>query len=275
MDDREKQVILREIEYWQKHHLLPEHYCRFLINLYTEGDQKSRKNKASRRIAPCLRTVLFALVLIVISYIIFHFTRFSFQMQLLLFLLPTMAAYGLGFFYRRHHPAVTTVWLGTASVLLFAGGILILKGWDASPQQQTLFIFLCGLIWWGTGVLAQRHFLLICGLFGILLTFGLYIHPYWLQNGTWWFGQVVWFIPLFFLFSAAAYGVYTGSSRTYYHLGFAALCLAAPEIQGLYVPPANTYWIQVVFLLKFIAASVFWVAILRSKRKQKNATIEL
>lgn len=37
MDDQRRKIIITEIENWRRNHLLPEHYCIFLLNLYTEG----------------------------------------------------------------------------------------------------------------------------------------------------------------------------------------------------------------------------------------------
>lgn len=38
MDENRKKIVVAEIENWRRNHLLPEHYCIFLLNLYTEGD---------------------------------------------------------------------------------------------------------------------------------------------------------------------------------------------------------------------------------------------
>ncbi len=40
MDDQRKKVIISEIENWRKNHLLPEHYCIFLLKLYTAGEHQ-------------------------------------------------------------------------------------------------------------------------------------------------------------------------------------------------------------------------------------------
>ncbi len=45
MDDQKRKLIITEIESWRKNHLLPEHYCIFLLNLYTEGDRPVGKSK--------------------------------------------------------------------------------------------------------------------------------------------------------------------------------------------------------------------------------------
>lgn len=38
MNDQRKKIIIAEINYWKQNKLLPEHYCDFLITLYSQGD---------------------------------------------------------------------------------------------------------------------------------------------------------------------------------------------------------------------------------------------
>ena len=40
MNVQRKKIIMAEINYWKQNKLLPEHYCDFLITLYTEGDHE-------------------------------------------------------------------------------------------------------------------------------------------------------------------------------------------------------------------------------------------
>lgn len=39
MDEERRTIIINEIKYWKKNQLLPEHYCNFLLMLYTEGEE--------------------------------------------------------------------------------------------------------------------------------------------------------------------------------------------------------------------------------------------
>lgn len=38
MNAQRKKIIMAEIYYWKQNKLLPEHYCDFLLTLYTQGD---------------------------------------------------------------------------------------------------------------------------------------------------------------------------------------------------------------------------------------------
>lgn len=40
LDDQRKKIIISEIENWRKNHLLPEHYCIFLLKLYSAGEHE-------------------------------------------------------------------------------------------------------------------------------------------------------------------------------------------------------------------------------------------
>ncbi|MBO8164090.1 MAG: hypothetical protein H0Z34_10280 [Brevibacillus sp.] len=47
MDEQRRKIIVNEINNWRKNQLLPEHYCIFLLNLYTEGELPPDPGKAS------------------------------------------------------------------------------------------------------------------------------------------------------------------------------------------------------------------------------------
>ena len=38
MDPTRKKIILNEINFWKQNNMLPEHYCDYLIALYSEGE---------------------------------------------------------------------------------------------------------------------------------------------------------------------------------------------------------------------------------------------
>lgn len=45
MSNQKKQIIVNEIAFWKKNKLLPEHYCDFLLTLYTEGNHEQEEIK--------------------------------------------------------------------------------------------------------------------------------------------------------------------------------------------------------------------------------------
>src|SRR5690606_36010375 len=80
MSNQRKQIIVNEITFWKQNKLLPEHYCDFLMTLYTEGEQEpsivgnakeavkaqeKRKGKAWFFIVPFIAIALVALSFLV------------------------------------------------------------------------------------------------------------------------------------------------------------------------------------------------------------------
>ncbi|MEO4052275.1 hypothetical protein [Solibacillus sp. CAU 1738] len=47
MSNQKKQIILNEITFWKKNKLLPDHYCDFLLTLYTEGNNENEELKGN------------------------------------------------------------------------------------------------------------------------------------------------------------------------------------------------------------------------------------
>ena len=50
MNSQKKAVILNEISFWKKNKLLPEHYCDFLMTLYSEGQEVEENNSTQLKI---------------------------------------------------------------------------------------------------------------------------------------------------------------------------------------------------------------------------------
>ena len=48
MNESRKQIIINEIIYWKKNRMLPEHYCDFLLALYTKGNGLQDQSQKSR-----------------------------------------------------------------------------------------------------------------------------------------------------------------------------------------------------------------------------------
>jgi hypothetical protein len=76
------QIILQEIQHWKKNKLLPEHYCDFLITLYTEGSENSIKRTKGIK-SNFIRYILtFLLSIAVIGFLVLYFSDFLQQMQI-------------------------------------------------------------------------------------------------------------------------------------------------------------------------------------------------
>ncbi|RLQ98194.1 hypothetical protein [Falsibacillus albus] len=84
---KRKETIVNEILLWKKNRMLPDHYCDFLLALYTEGnapstihDHKNIKQSQSAPMASFLKIAAISLMLI-ISVFVIYFTELSVLLQ--------------------------------------------------------------------------------------------------------------------------------------------------------------------------------------------------
>lgn len=86
MNENRKTVIIREIEYWKQNKMLPEHYCNYLLTLYTEGNRITEERSTKKYM---FSSTLFLLFIPLIVFFL-YFTELSFILQMaisLIFLL--------------------------------------------------------------------------------------------------------------------------------------------------------------------------------------------
>ncbi|MBB6445998.1 hypothetical protein [Bacillus benzoevorans] len=165
MDETRKQIIIKEIDYWKEHHLLPEQYCNFLLALYTEGNGiKNKRNKLSKN----KKQLLWLLVVPVFIFFL-YFTELSLILQIaisiiFLFIGTYLTIYFTkqGFFYQI--PLILTaifVLLMSVEVVqkLFSNHIFSLYG-----------ILLCNcFIWLFSGIKLKLVYFTISGILGMIL----------------------------------------------------------------------------------------------------------
>ncbi|MFC0558056.1 hypothetical protein [Halalkalibacter alkalisediminis] len=92
MDNKRKDIILKEIKYWKQSRLLPEHYCDFLLTLYSEGetlDQRLKEDSQVSKLKPFLWFIT-AQALFLLAVLVIYFTDFSLIMQITICLFISM-----------------------------------------------------------------------------------------------------------------------------------------------------------------------------------------
>ncbi|PJW15499.1 MULTISPECIES: hypothetical protein [unclassified Geobacillus] len=110
MNRQRRETIIQEIEYWKRSRLLPEHYCDYLLALYTEGDARSHGRRWRSSLAAGLCLLLPAAALVI------YFTELSFVLQTLLLSLFLAACLLLVWRWRKerqllHFPLIGSAWL--------------------------------------------------------------------------------------------------------------------------------------------------------------------
>ncbi|MGZ0052900.1 hypothetical protein [Brevibacillus gelatini] len=298
MDDQRKRTIIAEIENWRRNHLLPEHYCIFLLNLYTEGDRPNTSPTASagrgegkrtdatlgagagvstsnssastaygyatRQVAPItgkmvMTWLLGAFVIAGLILLAFHFNRFTTPMQIAIFACFALVFYILGFGFRRHSPPLTHLFLMLSFILLIAGGMYCIQKLNGSMPLVLLYLgFIC-LLLCASAFLFGYAYLLYCGMLGLAILYGFATVQRVGEDYAWWKSELYW-VPLACLLTGLGFLMHNGNPKW---AGVFAVCglisFFGAEIQALYIAQAKRDIIQLLLFIKvFLASALFF-----------------
>lgn len=133
MQEQRKNIILKEIAYWKESKMLPEHYCDYLITLYTEGMGVETEKKSKRNKWFLIFNTIY-LALIPVSIYFFYFTELSFILQIAISLIFLFFLIGGLFLYNKNQQnvdipaasiAIQFLLLSVAVVIKFFAGEII------------------------------------------------------------------------------------------------------------------------------------------------------
>jgi hypothetical protein len=288
LDDRRKRIIIAEIENWRRNNLLPEHYCIFLLNLYTEGDcpptpaavgKEGEKGTGSASASAggtkttrpyvsgsnhpvsgkmILAWLLGACLLAGMILLAFHFNRFTPLMQIAIFTFFVVLFYILAFIFRRSATPLPHLLLGLSSLLLIFGGVYILNQWEGSLSLLLAYLAVVCLLWCASAFLFGYEYLLYCGLIGLSLVYGVATLERVGTGYAWWRAELYW-VPIACLMTGFGFLLHGRHPKW---AGVLAVCgmiiWFGAEIQSLYIPQARQDVIQLLLFVKVFASSVLF-----------------
>ena len=174
MSNQRKQIILNELTFWKKNKLLPEHYCDFLMTLYTEGNQEDekqigkakhsvkgqekRKNKWLFIVFPLLAIVLFTLL----------FTLDAVWLTAMPAAILAIGTFIAAFYFAKKNGLLTSILYISAALVLF--GLSVKLCLTFLPGNNiALYSVLIGnsLFWLLSGVTLKLIYFTISGALGI------------------------------------------------------------------------------------------------------------
>ncbi|MBO0995220.1 hypothetical protein [Bacillus sp. SD088] len=174
MKDDRKTVLLHEINFWKEHKILPEHYCDYLIALYTQGDenQQPQKRKKHKKIFQweailSLLLVTFILVMAVITYI----TVISFGMQTLFLSVFVVALIFSWFYFRKKNLNPMLVYITAAFLLLFYTVQINAAFFGNKTTSLYWLLLLNCMMWIVGGLIGKKLFFTLSGLIAAVLLF--------------------------------------------------------------------------------------------------------
>ena len=126
MSNERKKIIVNEISFWKKNKLLPEHYCDFLMTLYTEGnfENEELKGDASKAIKAQEKRINIAkYVCIPVFAIILVALLFTLDWVWLLSVVAGIAAIAClfgAFYFAKRNQLITPILHVSGALLLLA-----------------------------------------------------------------------------------------------------------------------------------------------------------
>ncbi|MGG0716461.1 hypothetical protein ABE096_02515 [Robertmurraya massiliosenegalensis] len=170
MDDKRKTIIINEILTWKENRMLPEHYCDYLLALYTEGNSPEPEHSKSKGTKKKLqKSYILPLLLIPIYVFFFYFTELSFDLQMTLgIVLIIIAILTTYYFFRKR--------IQYQIALVISGLFLLLTSTEIASHfmGDNIFILyfvliLNCLLWILTGKKLKLLYFMISGYLGVVL----------------------------------------------------------------------------------------------------------
>jgi hypothetical protein len=173
MNEKRREIIINEIQYWKRSRLLPEQYCDFLLALYTEGEHVSEPKRFSIKNNKTylfhLSVLIIICLLIPITFLVIYFTELSFVLQMLLFLIFIAICLGGVFLFVDHKKFIHLPLISGALILFLASIQLSDYYFSSQKEVSAVIVFINCLLWIFTGLRLKFLYFTISGIIGFLL----------------------------------------------------------------------------------------------------------
>ncbi|WP_108670771.1 hypothetical protein [Peribacillus acanthi] len=124
MNDTRKKIVVNEILYWKKNRLLPEHYCDYLLALYTEGNESERKEENKQKLLSPVKSngvipLYFVIVFLsILGIFISEFTSFHNAFQGIIILMIVVLLLGITYLFSKRSLNYQVPLIASAFLLL-------------------------------------------------------------------------------------------------------------------------------------------------------------
>ncbi len=173
MDEKRKEIIIKEIKYWKKSNLLPEHYCDFLYTLYTEGEQSvDAEKKTGSRFLNIQSLILFIMVqaMFLLAVLVIYFTDFSIVMQMIVGIIFTIAILLIAIKTKAHSLLLSYLYFLMAAMILYLGTVqVIVTVFQANSHYLAFATFIHCAAWFTIGWKYRIRFFTVAGVLGIIV----------------------------------------------------------------------------------------------------------
>ena len=182
MPNNKKTIILNEVLFWKQNKLLPEHYCDFLMTLYSEGNETETEinhKKAVKAKEQRLKIIL-GISLSVLALILITLLLLMTNYVWIVMLLAGIAACGMiisTYRLAKKNALITPILQVIAALLILA---LSVKGSLTYFANQLIVLYLLLLVncimWLVTGIRLKLMYFTLSGVLGLLILIGYQIY---------------------------------------------------------------------------------------------------
>lgn len=182
MSNQKKQIIMNEIKFWKQNKLLPEHYCDFLMTLYSEGNQheeiEGKAKNAVRNVEKRRKlsmAVFFPIVAAVIVLLLFTI-QYEWVVIAVAGAFAACCLLGAIYFAKKNNILATMLQLATA---LSALGVTlkICTTYFAGNNEMLYVLLLVNCVFWLlSGIMLRIIYFTISGVLGIIVIVGAWMY---------------------------------------------------------------------------------------------------
>ncbi len=178
MKDDKKSIILNEIHFWKSNRMLPEHYCDYLIALYSEGEevQEVKKNKKKIVSKETIFSLLF-LTIIILMIVITYITAISFGMQTLFLSLFVIILLASLYYFKKKELNPMVIYITAAFLMLLYSVQIHNAFFDKGTISLYILLLINSFFWIIGGIWGKRLFFIISGSIAMLLLLFLIFRP--------------------------------------------------------------------------------------------------
>ncbi|OMP67652.1 hypothetical protein [Domibacillus epiphyticus] len=169
MKKEKKEIIINEILVWKDNHMLPPHYCDYLLALYTQGEEYTESGRRARTRRVHLTAALIAAMLLPIAVFVLYFTELSFILQTVILTSFVGLLLLLAMYFSRKKILAPLLFLGAAVLLLLLSLELNTHFFEGNAISLYGILFFNCLLWFYTGMKLRLLYFSISAVFGFIV----------------------------------------------------------------------------------------------------------
>lgn len=164
-----KDLIVNEIQIWKQANMLPEHYCDYLLALYTEGDGMEHSDQKNAKKKTMLKDCFFSICAILISLFVIYFTELSIVLQTTILASFVGLLVVIGIYYTKKQFSPLLLYMAAACILLLTSINLTEELFGGGSLEMYITLFLNCFLWIGAGLKWKLGYFSLSGLAGGIL----------------------------------------------------------------------------------------------------------